>query len=210
MKITGGQITYGRKVNLGDYNSKKAEATIGFLLDDGEDIETGASVAALFATNKVNELLGFKPVTPAAPTGVKEAVAAKLNATDEDKKTRAGKKAPPKTPPASPPPPATDAAAIVDDETPAISTGDERVDPNNPADAASVVDEDWGTAEAVTPISDKDLTDACAKKNSTLQDAPLIRTLIGKFVSPPKTLVDIPQESRQKFLNDLAKLEKAK
>lgn len=52
MAITGGSITYGRTVNLGDYNSKRADATFAF--DDPADVAN----AAVHAQSVVANLLG--------------------------------------------------------------------------------------------------------------------------------------------------------
>lgn len=213
-KILGGTVTYGRTINLGDYNSKKAEATIGFSVEDGGSIDEASAVAVA----KVNELLNITPAkavtvlaaplerfttTALAPkethdaAGIKEANAGKLEA----EKRKPGR--PPKVTPAA------EAPKPVDDEfpetdKPQISTGEER---KGPEDTAG---DEWG-AEAPA-VTDLDLTSKINHKNGELRKvhgdaaAPKIRQLIGKYVTPPKQARDIPGEARAKFLEDLAAL----
>lgn len=50
MQIREITVTYGGKLNLGDYNSAHVEASLTALLDEGEDAET--ATAALFEQAK--------------------------------------------------------------------------------------------------------------------------------------------------------------
>ena len=208
-KVTGGTITYGRTVNLGDYNSKKAEATIGFSTEDGGSADEAGAVAVA----KVNELLGItKPATsakadtvqlPAKEThdaaGIKEANAGKLGG-DKKKPGRPPKVAPVAEAKADD----VDFPDIPDDlkkDKPQISTGEERKDP---------ADDEWGAE--VAAVTDLELTSKINHKNGELRKvhgdaaAPKIRQLIGKYVTPPKQARDIPAEARAKFIEDLAAL----
>jgi hypothetical protein len=148
MAITGGSVSYSRTANLGDYNSKKAEATFAF------DTEADTLAAAAKAITTVEGLLGGKLLAVAAEVAassdtpnvdranaLKAAHAAK-NGADATKPTK------PKKVKASPADiveePATEPAAN-------ISTGGERVDPsavedfNEPGTAIpAVTDEELG------------------------------------------------------------------
>lgn len=210
-KISGGTVTFGRTVNLGDYNSKKAEATIGFSVEDGGSIDEASAVAVA----KVNELLGIAPkiagVEPAKTTvypakethdaaGIKEANAGKLEA----EKKKPGR--PPKVAPAAEPAKVEDDFPDIPEDLkakPQISTGEERKGPEDK-------DEDWG-AEAAA-VTDLEMTSKMNHKNGELRKthgdaaAPMIRKLIGKYVTPPKTAREIPAEARAKFLEELAAL----
>lgn len=198
MQITGGKVVFSRSVQPAQYETKKAEVEIQFTLAEGEKLENQLDIAAKFAQDKALEMVGLqKPAvttaapkaavptkaqgetTPAEKTG-KEAAAEKLNAADTKKA-----KAPPKT-------------------GAAISTGEERKDPDN-NDISDLLGE---TPAEVKTITDKDLSAACNAQNGKMKEgAPSIRKLIEKFAGPlPKQVRDIPQEKRQAFLDELKAL----
>lgn len=66
--------------------------------------------------------------------------------------------------------------------------------------------DEW-TAETA-PITDKQLLDACAKKNAEIMFPPAIRNLVAVFVSAGQHVQDIPAARRKEFLDRLDKLVK--
>ncbi len=57
MKLNSIAVTYGRKVNLGDYNSQHVEITLWADLEDGDDPELATSGLRQMARHQVmNEL----------------------------------------------------------------------------------------------------------------------------------------------------------
>lgn len=67
MRPTEISITYGGKLNLGDYNSVHIEATIGAILDDDDTVE--AATAELFEKVKAavkSQALALKGKNPRA------------------------------------------------------------------------------------------------------------------------------------------------
>lgn len=74
-------------------------------------------------------------------------------------------------------------------------------DAGNPA---ALGEDDW-TAPA--EVDDKTMLAAITSTQTRLGDALRIRQLIGNYVSKPKGYKDIPAEAREKFLDELGKLE---
>lgn len=62
-QITGGKISYGRTVQPAQYESKKAEIELTFVLAEGEKLGSTLDHAAEIAKNKVLELVGLKAQT---------------------------------------------------------------------------------------------------------------------------------------------------
>ncbi len=58
MKLNSIAVTYGRKVNLGDYNSQHVEITLWADLEDGDDPELATSGLRQMARNQVMNELG--------------------------------------------------------------------------------------------------------------------------------------------------------
>jgi hypothetical protein len=197
MPLTGGSVTYGETKNLGDYNSRKAEATIGY--DDPADIQKAQAVAV----QAVSDMLAGNIVVRTEPKA----------AEPKAKKELKPKKAP--EPEQEPVDVFGDSLEAVDvfheKEAPkaAISSGEDRVEP------AAAEDDLFDAVATAAPISDKDLTDAANRKNKSLRDAAekegtdlqaasnKIRLLIGKFVKPPKRIQDIDASVRADFLTQL-------
>ena len=62
MKLTAISATYGRKMNLGDYNSAHAELTLWADLEEGDDPAASAEALRQMARNNVMaELARVKP-----------------------------------------------------------------------------------------------------------------------------------------------------
>lgn len=176
--ITGGTVSYSRTVKISDYEPKKAEVTLSFGVDEGEDVEKILGYVSNLALAQTHKILGLKVSV--------ETVAAAVSQT---KATAANGKA---------------AAAIVtaeevrQAEKPQISTGGERVDP------AQVVDE---IIEDTPPVTDAMLTDAAKTTNKKINDPVRIKALRDKYAGKsPSILSEIPKEKRKEFLHELAKL----
>lgn len=206
MQITGGTVTYGRTVQPAQYESKKAEATIAFVLSEGEMMGDTLEKVKTLAMDACHEMVGLKkPSAPAAlpagdKVGAKEAAAASLNAKDkptETEKTTA--RTPPKTR-TKKDEPAADPAAVVEEPKANISANPEdRVDP------AAIVDDP--TEVSAAAITDADINTAVQKRNGEIKNPQAIRELIVKYVGKtPCRAVDVPAGVRQKFLDELTKL----
>lgn len=223
-QITGGTFTYLRRSKTGDYEHNEATVNLNFNLGDGdENGESFLDKAAAIAVAKVNQVLGTRPVAalPAPAIG-----AALLAAAVAPPKEPAAEPAAPKALPrrrGSTKPPVLDVGTITQEEIaaqvaetraaeanaadmsevePNISaTPEDRKDPNNAADMASV--EDW-EAPLDVEVTDKQLIDAISRKNAELNQPQRIRAVIAKFVAPPGTYRQIPAEARAKFLQELS------
>lgn len=213
-QVTGGKIFYSQTRQAAQFEPKKAEVELSFVVGEGESYEQIAKVAEDFAIAKVQEMIGAKaapapktvqaappkPAVDAAPKASKDVdttpVAGKeaYAAAQKASVPAAGKKTPPK------------AAAKVE-EKPQISTQPEnRADPDDMSDVATSDDDILGSAvvvEVPTTISDQDLTSAITKVNQKLNNTVIIRQLVATFVQPPKGSRDIPQEQRAEFIEKL-------
>lgn len=193
-KILAGRITYGRTVNLGDYNSKKAEAAFDFQVAEDEAEDAAINRASTLAVAKVEELLTGKVTKPVLVPADANMVPGAVTPVPETKER--------KKPGPKPKAKVEDAAEITAEPAANISTGEERKDPADIDDFSP----------AVEPITDKELHAACQKKVVELtphlgdEARKKIRLVVAKFVTAPQGLVDIPPESRAEFLKQLAAL----
>lgn len=215
-QITGG--TYGRTVNIGDYNSKKAE--IAFSVDEGENPEIAAQQAVslchkiLFTisagaasrsdtrSEPVNQ--GSQETAPAETPGKKKPgrppkTAVNLDPTDH----RAAANGPSDTVKDV----TADSAAVIDESPTEQEAGASADAGAVVADPADISDDDL-YALALPEVTDVDITKAVTKANTSAESLAAIRKLIGEFVAPPKRLTDIPQGERHRFLEKLATLAK--
>lgn len=216
-QINGGTVAFVRRLNMGNFNHQEASATIQWSTAEGEDPNLALRffhLAGQLAQTKVEELLtGAKSATiefPASEAPPEPVVVQPEAAVVQP--VRRGPGRPPKPPVQqvvlTEEDKAIVAAAAVKDVAPeperpqpAISTGEARVD-------------EWEAAEDLTTappadITDRDILVAITDKNKTLNNAPAIRELIGKFSGPaPHGAREIPQGARQKFLEELDALGK--
>jgi hypothetical protein len=211
-QITHGVVKYSRTLNLGDYNSKKADVEIGFQVAEGESHDKMLNLASSIAVNKAEEILTGK-AAPAAAASVGPVGGGNAVMSDDDKKRLAAadaaakKKAKEDAAAAAKTAKAAKAPPAVDDDF-----GDE---PTGTGAAPAAGDEDLNdllgddvTATA-PPVTDKDLLEAVQKKNGEIKSAPAIRNLLGKYVAAPGQLKDIPAEKRAAFLAELKTLKAA-
>lgn len=210
MPITGGSVTYGRTVQPAQYESKKAEVTITFAVEDGasdDAVEAIKTKAATMAQATALELVGMtaeaKPATakrtttkPAAeepPKGDgKEAAAARMNAADKKKKAEAAK---PK-----------------DEPKPEISKNPEdRKDPAQTTDPDDLYDDLLGEPEKPTgakEYSDKDLTDTVSRVNGVIKDPGKIKAVRAKYTTG--AIATIAKDKRAAFIAEIEALVPAK
>jgi hypothetical protein len=209
-QITGGTVNFGRTVQPAQYESKKADVTLTFVLAEGEDMGEMLNHVAL-AQAKALEMVGLKAQAASAPAAAKT----EPTATAETAKT--SEKAPktprvPKKPVAADPAPPTAAATpeavakaltALDDlgpDKPQISTGEERVNP------AEIQDE---FPDTVAEITDEQLDKiGHAFINSGVPGAgKKIRDLRDEWTGKPgQPLRTLAKEKRQAFVDALGKL----
>ena len=191
MPITGGTVTFEQSKKLAEYENRKA--SVSFSVTEDEDATTQVATALDIAKDLVFVALDLTKIgkpraTPAARTA----------------------KTPPKT--VTDDTPTADNDGFDTDDTKAeISKGGPREDPETKPEEAATEEEDIFSAD-VPEITDKELMDKIARRNSDLQKTlgdkapPTIRGLIGKYVQAPKVARDIPQAARAEFLEQLAAL----
>lgn len=209
LPITGGQVTYGRKVKPADYEGKDAIVMLSFNVEDGQDAQAVLDGVSHMAMTKALSMVGLQPrgtAEPTPPAGGKEAAAEKLNAADKDKTTTTRKR-PPAAEKDQDKTPAKDPAAI-DDGEPArqVSTT-----PEDRKDPSEIVDENIFGAEPETPakvetLTDAQLTDAISTHNGKVKNAQEIRKLIGQYVKAPGQARDIPADKRAEFVAKLKEI----
>lgn len=81
-QITNGKVLYGRTVKVADYENKKAEAEFSFTVEEGEDHNVIAQVAAQDARRIAHGLLGIKPAGEAAPAAPRALAGAAMDKDD--------------------------------------------------------------------------------------------------------------------------------
>lgn len=190
-----------------DYGvNREVEINVAFSTDTDDGLAAAVNHAGKVANDKVEELLGRKAATTSEPEKA-------------PKPTKATKEKPPTAPkePTKPAPAAADPAAIGSEPTvapasgQAISTGEERVDPNaKKADPAGM--DDVLAPVAPSQITDNHLMSAITRRNAETSNAMKIRELIGKYVPQDGNhhgAADIEQGKRQAFLLELDKVQKA-
>jgi hypothetical protein len=209
MQITGGTVSYERRVKTGEFEWKQFTSILNFTSDKGEDPEAALHAASRIAVNHTHQMVGL---LKAAPGEVKT-----TSAGGDAAKAAFADKAAGKTPaPAAPkkgaakPPAAGKKAAAPTGQS--ISEGDgEPFDPlaDDTPPAQTLPDDDitdlLGEAE---PVTDAQLNQAAVAKATQTKNGGAIRQLGAKFGGgpAPKTLRDIPQEKRNAFLEELKKL----
>ena len=232
-QVTGGKVSFSRKFQPEQYGSRGAEAEISFIVAEGEDLlqaNEWFDRAGRMAQAKVMELVyakapvGAKAVTADLPAPTKTAVAEALVGSlvveadkAETKEQAAAKmnakeagpdsvdiKAKAKAAKALAAIKAKEAAAKAPAEDPfapaAISTGEARVSPDDDMDALLA---EPAAEVALTP---KDCKDAVIKKMAAINNPKAIKVVIGKYVSLPQTITDIPVDKRAEFVAEIGAL----
>ena len=219
-RITGGSVTFLKRVNRGNYEHEEASVKLDFAMnEDGTDHTTVLDRAQAEAKVGVLVQLGLMkaevapvaPLAPSAPATVSAQSTARTTGRGQTKAAASAAKEEPDAaasddPLAAAPPstssPATDTAA-------AASTGD---DPLGSVSGLTASTPSTDDLTAQREVSDNDLQTALAKKNEALikahgpQGTMKIRDLMGRFVAPGKTVREIPQSDRASFLAQLEAL----
>lgn len=212
-QITSGKVLYGRTVQPAQYESKRVDVEIAFVVGEGEDYQGMLAIAANAAYSKCHEMLGIKTALATGTVDLPKAAekpaviieTAGPDAAAEKTGAKRGRKAPPATDPA-----AVDVVSDHPTKVPAASSAPAAATATAPAaqagsDPAAV--EDWSAAPS--EVTDQDLLNAITKKNAEIKNPAAIRALIGKYVAPPKQAREIEQAKRQAFLTELEALKKA-
>jgi hypothetical protein len=185
--VTGGRVLFKRSFQPDAFGNRGAEVELTFAVPEGA---TGAedflnTVGELALAKALDLTYRKAKATPAVKETVAEAPAEKPKAAPV--RTKADLEA-------------EQAAALATEKPkvkmPSISTGEERVDPN-----------EWEAPPAEV-ISDQAMKDGCSRRNQVIKNPQAIKGLIAKFVPFPKGCADIPQDKRADFLAQLAALEK--
>ena len=217
-RITGGAVSYMRRVNKGNYEHEEASAKIDFVAHDGMDASPVLAAAETEAKASVMAQLGLASRPATAPVvqnaAAKEPEVKKVVAHRKSKEIEALDAAGPSADPLAPAanasapatPPASPAASV------ASAGGD---DPLAPAGVSAMTASTPSTDDPFTAqreVTDVDLAMAAAKKNEALvkvhkeAGTMKIRDLVGQFLPPVKTLRDLAQADRPAFLVKLEAL----
>lgn len=220
-QITGGKIFYSQTRQAAQFEPKKAEVELSFIVGEGEAFADIAKMAEDFAVAKVQEMIGAKatpaarqvqsaPPKPAVDAAPKSSPAMDTTPVDPKAAYAAAQAAEKATAKPAAKTSVPKAGKKADETKAAISTGDERVNPEDDGIDMGTSDDDiLGAAEPVVvaaAITDAELTSAISKVNQKLNNAQLIRGLVATFVDPPKGSRDIPQEQRADFIVKLEAL----
>ncbi len=196
VQITNGSVTFARSIKPADYETKRAEYTLNFVLDEGEGVDDALSVAGHFAQQHTLKLLAKEerivaaveqrasaPVKPAD-----EIIQGMENAVKAEKARRAVQPVVEEFDP-------LDGSAT---STPAASSPT----PSASADYDPLID---GKAEpAAREISDAELTQAVNKARERIDPA-RIKTLRDEITGVVgKTMALMSQAERGKFVAALA------
>lgn len=216
-RLIGGSVTYSETRKIGDYESRKVDATLHY--DDPEGGITshvGHHVMAL-AKNQVLEAHGLPLVSVPAISGALVA-----QATDKDKLTKAAEKKAGKKEEAAPPAadplalPGAPSAATSATPVPSVQPDDPVALTPTPADPTALpaqpivtnpADLFVGTAAEITDVV---LYDGIMKKNAASgnQLTDKIRVLIGKYTPVAGNPANmISQDKRNAFLLELAAMQ---
>lgn len=219
-RITGGSVTFLKRVNRGNYEHEEASVKLDFAMnEDGTDHTTVLGRAQAEAKVGVLVQLGLMkaevaPVAPLASSAPATASAQSTARTTGRGQTKAAASAAKEEPdaaasddPLAAAPPSTSSPAT--DTAAAASTGD---DPLGSVSGLTASTPSTDDLTAQREVSDNDLQTALAKKNEALikahgpQGTMKIRDLMGRFVAPGKTVREIPQSDRASFLAQLEAL----
>ncbi len=202
-QVTNGVIEYGRVRKDDDYGiNRSSKVQLTYTVDANEDPEAATAKVGDIAQRRVNALVfpekqqqpateAKAPVvqTPVTPASDKAKLAEAAGAPKEEKKTRASK------------PPKVELAASAEESV-------VEPEPAKPAanSEAGIGEEDL-LAGAAPEINDTELTSKVTHRAQATKNSAEIRKLIGKYgCIAPKTVKDLPQELRAKFLEELEKV----
>ncbi len=201
-KITNGTIAVGRTIKTGDYENKRFDVTLSFTVPDdaegdGEDFIGAVGRAAM---RQMNNLIEAKVSEPRAATAKAAAESKAPKPPKGEAKAEPAAKA------------ATDPSGMEDLDPPTPKFIEKEVAAAN-AKAAEVADENdisslMGGAEPAKEITDKELQDAAQKCMDRCKNAPGIHKVLRELgiKSPPGRIIDLPQDKRHTYLDELLKI----
>jgi hypothetical protein len=234
-QITGGKVTYGRTVQPAQYESKKAEVEISFVIGEGEDIGDMLDRAAAMAEGKALELVGLRKAISPPVAAVSPQPTPKTNDSktpDELKAMHAATmQVEPRRRVGRPPNPdkakpeaaeeKPDAADMIDVDAPTtlspqqeainkakakVEAAQKAADDAAAAELAGMLDE----APAEEPITDKQLIEKIGHKNKSLMDnnagIPQPRKIKELIAKYATHAHSIPPDKRKDFLGKLEEL----
>lgn len=219
MQITGGKVSFSRSVQPAQYETKRADVELSFVLAEGETLADALDQVAALAKGKGLEMVGLKE--NGAGTGTKQIVTPPPAATtsvpttgngrtkaDLEKEALAAAAAKPtatKPPATKKTEPKADAASIVEEPAANISTS-----PEDRKDPAVIEDADpLGLGvEAAKPLTDAELISEIQGHNSKVSNPTEIKKLVAIFAGggAPKTARDIPADKRAEFVTKLKQI----
>lgn len=181
--ITGGTIGYGETRKIADYESKTAKVELSFNLPEG----CGATevVERLKEISHTAKAQCFSMISPALANSVAQIVP--VTVTD----TRPG------------------ALNPVDPPKPVKKYPPKMPEPEHILSEAMKAPPPATLVEELTKlITDAEIMDATTKHQQQVKNAPAIRKLLTNLglASPPR-LVDLPQDKRQQYLDELQKIQ---
>ena len=216
-EITGGSVTYGRTVQPANYESKKAEVTLNFGIEEGTPAEVQTTFLVTVgnqAIHQCNRMLGINE-QPAAYVPVAEAAAEPVpEAAKRTRRTKAQIEAD-----------ETAAQAPVVTENPfgggptpvpAEGTGAAAASTTSNAFGEQTIETDdqrlekegfyaFGATEEPpsVEITDVDLMTALNRKAAELGGAKEINVLLGAYIAKGANPREIPQEKRPEFVEKI-------
>ena len=216
--IIGGSVTYGRTTKPADYESKKAEVTLNFGIEQetpAEDRNAFIVAVGNMAIHHCNRMLGlneqpaaYVPVAEVVPEPVPEA-AKRARRTKAQIEADEAAQAPVVTENpfgGSTAPGAGDAAEI---EMNKGGFGEQTAGPTPASSAAFSADAPtaegfvFGAEPAATEITDVDLMTALNRKAAELGGAKEINVLLGLYIAKGANPREIPQEKRPEFIEKI-------
>lgn len=201
-KITNGTIKVGRTIKTGDFENKRFDVELSFTIPEDGDAEVADYVSAVgeLAMKQMNDMIGAKEAAPKPAAATKPPKVPKAE--------KPAEKAPEKS--------AADPSDMEELDRPTPPTPkfiEKEVAAANKKAEASEVDENdisslMGGAEPAKEITDKELQDAAQKCMDKNKNAPAIHKVLRDLgiKSPPGRIIDLPQDKRQQYLDDLLKI----
>jgi len=202
--MTGGSVTFERKIKPADYESKGAIVQLSFNIADGQDTQAVLDEVSKMAMGQALKMVGVQEQPGKTKADLEKEA---LDRAGQGNPPAASSKSPRKPPSSKKTEekadPAKDPAAV--DDAPA---GERQVsaNPEDRKDPAAVDDALFSAADAPKEITDAELMQEITAHNAKVKNAPEIRKLIGEYVKPPGQARDIPQNQREAFVKKLKEI----
>lgn len=207
-EIISGQVFFSKTVKTGDFENEKADCRLDFNVAEGETCDSILSTASATAKAKVFEMLGkgkapnalpAQLAKPAEPAKEPAGGASAGGATKADLTAAAANAA------GAPKSGTAEAAPKKAVKPPKVEAPKEEPKKAEPDAATDDLADLLGAAPE--PVADADLVAHVTKTNGRIKDPAAIKALTGKYVQPPKGVIDVPQEVRRKYMAELDALQ---